>query len=68
MHTDTGGVAAGSHQNLSYAYDNVGNITSVTDTLWTGSRSFAYDHLNRLTQATGTFGQNLAQVTHSYGY
>jgi RHS repeat-associated protein len=68
MYTNGGGIAAGSHQNLSYAYDNVGNITFVTDGIWTGSRSFTYDNLNRLTQASGTFGQNLAQVTHSYSY
>ena len=29
--------------------DNLGNIKTITDTIWTGSRSFDYDDLNRLT-------------------
>jgi RHS repeat-associated protein len=43
-------------QNLSYTHDEVGNITQITDTLWTGSRTFGYDDLKRLTSASGTFG------------
>ncbi|MBI4488710.1 MAG: hypothetical protein HY694_06460, partial [Deltaproteobacteria bacterium] len=64
----TTGTSGGSYQNLSYTYDGVGNITSITDTLWTGSRSFSYDALNRLTSATGNFGTNQALVTHNYRY
>jgi YD repeat-containing protein len=48
--------ATNTQQNLAYTYDNLGNIKTITDTIWTGSRSFDYDDLNRLTQATGTFG------------
>jgi len=67
IYTTSGGVA-GPFQNLSYTYDQVGNITSVTDTLFTGSRGFTYDALNRLTQAQGNFGTNQALVTHNYSY
>lgn len=55
-------------QNLAYTYDEVGNVKTITDTIWSGSRSFQYDDLNRLKQATGTFGLNQAQVTHGYTY
>jgi YD repeat-containing protein len=55
-------------QNLAYTYDEVGNVKTITDTIWSGSRSFQYDDLNRLKQATGTFGLNQAQVTHDYTY
>jgi hypothetical protein len=65
-HTAAG--PSGAYQDLVYGYDNGGNITGITDNLWTASRSFVYDDLNRLTQATGNFGPNLAQVTHNYTY
>jgi RHS repeat-associated protein len=55
-------------QNLSYTYDEVGNVKTITDAVWTGSRSFEYDDLNRLKQATGTFSLNQALVTHNYTY
>jgi RHS repeat-associated protein len=48
--------AGGSFQNLTYDYDNVGNITTITDSLFTASRTFTYDALNRLGTASGTFG------------
>jgi RHS repeat-associated protein len=55
-------------QNLSYTYDPVGNITQVTDALYTGSRTFTYDALNRLTSASGPFGPNFTTVSQSYRY
>jgi YD repeat-containing protein len=41
----------GNHQNLTYDYNEVGNITSITDDTFTGDRTFTYDDLNRLTRA-----------------
>jgi len=55
-------------QNLAYTYDLVGNLKTVTDAVWTASRSFNYDDLNRMTQATGNFGVNQALVTQDYTY
>jgi len=49
-------------QNLSYQFDNVGNITSILDSVKTATQSFVYDDLNRLTQATGAYG------TRNYSY
>jgi RHS repeat-associated protein len=49
----------GSLQNLSYLYDNVGNITDILDNTLvnpTAGRTFAYDDLNRLISASGRFG------------
>ncbi len=47
--------------NLTYSYDNVGNITNITDYLdSTKTRNFVYDDLNRLIQAGSTsYGGNL---------
>lgn len=66
IHTGAGSTSV--YQDLNYTYDNGGNVNTVTDMLWTGSREFAYDDLNRLTQATGNFGPSLAEVTHNYAY
>jgi RHS repeat-associated protein len=56
-------------QNLSYTYDNVGNVASITDTQHTGGRTFGYDDLNRLTSGSGTFGgTNQSQTSCSYAY
>jgi RHS repeat-associated protein len=42
-------------QNISYAYDNAGNITTLTDHMdATNTQTFTYDHLSRLTQAQST--------------
>jgi RHS repeat-associated protein len=42
-------------QNLSYAYDNVGNIGTITDNVDnTRTQSFQYDDLNRIAQAQST--------------
>ncbi|MBU4487936.1 MAG: VCBS repeat-containing protein [Candidatus Omnitrophica bacterium] len=46
---------SGNIQNLTYGFDNVGNVLSITDTSSTGTntQSFEYDDLSRLTKATG---------------
>ena len=61
------GIVAGdgvtSVQDLTLAYDNVDNITAITDALDASrSQSFQYDDLYRLTQAIGLYG------TIDYGY
>jgi len=59
---------SGSYQNLVYDYDPVGNITAITDNIFTASRTFAYDALNRLTSASGDFGANQAFQNCAYVY
>lgn len=54
--------SSGVIQNLSYEFDNVGNIADITDSINTATQSFVYDDLDRLTQATGSYG------TLSYDY
>ncbi len=49
-------------QDLSYAYDAVGNIETITNTLASETNSYGYDALNRLTSWT------LNGVTETYGY
>ncbi len=48
------GLTAASHLNLSYAYNNGGQATSVTDTINPGQgvTSYTYDNLDRLSTAT----------------
>ncbi|PYM91302.1 MAG: hypothetical protein DME04_19325 [Candidatus Rokuibacteriota bacterium] len=58
----------GSHQNLTYGHDPAGNITWVSDAVWTASRNFTYDALNRLTSANGTFGAGPDPTTENYDY
>src|SRR5438093_2569048 len=48
-------------QNLTYGYDNKGNVTAITDTI-NGNQTFGYDELDRLTSATGPYGSQ----TYSY--
>src|SRR2546425_5632828 len=48
-------------QNLTYGYDNKGNVTAITDTI-NGNQTFGYDELDRLTSATGPYG------SHTYSY
>ncbi len=59
-------------QNLTYAYDAGGLITSITDSLWTGSRTFGYDPLGRLLSASGPFGPLIGglpgQTAQTYSY
>ncbi len=50
-------------QSFGYAYDNVGNITTLTDNRTpANSQTFTYDALDRLVSATGSYG------SHSYSY
>jgi YD repeat-containing protein len=70
----------GSLQSLSYAYDNVGNVTAITDNRDSANnQTFTYDSLNRLQTATGPYGTQgytysaigniltKAGVTYTYG-
>lgn len=66
-------------QNLSYTFDNVGNIKGIVDRVNTGTQSFIYDDLDRLTNASGSYGSlsyqydptgnmiNKEGVNYSYG-
>src|SRR3989339_109479 len=49
---------SGTIQNFTYAYDNIGNITSITDSAGSMSQSFIYDELSRLKLAVSaaTYG------------
>ena len=60
------GAAPTSLQNLTYAYDNVGNIQSITDALTTEAQAFGYDALDRLISANATNGP--APYSETYGY
>ncbi|MBI4847635.1 MAG: hypothetical protein HY808_03540, partial [Nitrospirae bacterium] len=55
--------------NLSYAYDNGGNITGITDYLdSTKNRTYGYDALDRLTSATSTsYGGTLTWQYNTIG-
>ncbi|HTM07264.1 MAG TPA: FG-GAP-like repeat-containing protein, partial [Verrucomicrobiae bacterium] len=56
-------------QDLDYDYDDVGNTTSITDHLFTGTRDLLrYDELNRLVEARGKFDTNQGQITCGYSY
>ena len=55
-------------QELHYAYDNNGNITSLTDARNSGQvQSFGYDWLDRLTSAS-TNAAGTGQYSHAYSY
>ena len=41
-------------QNLSYQFDNVGNVKRIQDTINTATQTFQYDDLNRLRYAAGS--------------
>jgi len=43
-------------QNMTYAYDSLGNVTTRQDNTGNLSESYTYDNLNRLTNATATSG------------
>ncbi|OGS15764.1 MAG: hypothetical protein A2251_08760 [Elusimicrobia bacterium RIFOXYA2_FULL_47_53] len=45
----------GALQNYGYAYDNVGNITDITDYVSNMTQNFGYDDLNRLILAVGPY-------------
>ncbi len=52
-------------QNLSYAFDNVGNVKSITDASFggTNTQTFEYDALSRLTKAAG---ENYGTINYKY--
>ena len=52
--------AGNSIQNLSYGYDNVGNVTNLTDILNNKTSNYTYDDLNRLTnwELVATYSQS----------
>ena len=52
-------------QNLTYAYDPAGNISSVTDSLKAATQTFGYDSLHRLTSASSAAAP---AYTHAYAY
>jgi len=55
-------------QNLSYGFDNGGNVTGITDAINSGQAlSFGYDWLNRLTSASST-AVGTGQYNHTYAY
>ncbi len=58
----------GNFQNLTYDYDNVGNILTITDSLFTATRTFTYDGLNRLSTASGNFGPDQGYTMRSYTF
>ncbi|MBI5050671.1 MAG: hypothetical protein HZC11_07350 [Nitrospirae bacterium] len=47
---------AGKIQDLSYQFDNTGNIRNIVDAVNTATQSFVYDDLNRLISASGSYG------------
>jgi RHS repeat-associated protein len=61
-------LAIGSLQNLTYAYDSVGNINTITDSINSQTQSFGYDALDRLTSASasGESWQGAYSETYSY--
>jgi len=55
-------------QSLSYSYDNVGNIATITDLIdGTRTQSFQYDSLNRIAQAQSTAYGTLAYNIDAIG-
>ena len=59
-------LTTGSLQNINYAYDPVGNISQIQDSITNETQSFGYDTLGRLTSATVTSGP--APYSETYGY
>jgi RHS repeat-associated protein len=47
---------SGKIQDLSYQFDNTGNIRNIVDAVNTATQSFVYDDLNRLISASGSYG------------
>jgi len=67
-HIDTAGGTGGPLEDTACDHDEIGNITAITDNIFTASRTFAYDALNRLTSASGDFGANQAFQNCAYVY
>ncbi len=54
---------SGTIQNLSYNFDNVGNVIQITDAVGTASQTFSYDDLYRLKSANGSYG-NISEIVY----
>lgn len=54
-------------QDLNYTYDNVGNVSSITDAVESKTQQFTYDDLDRLKTATESAGFNYAYNYSSIG-
>ncbi|MCA9950619.1 MAG: peptidoglycan DD-metalloendopeptidase family protein [Anaerolineales bacterium] len=67
LRLDQGGSGA-NLQNLSYTYDDAGNITTISDGVNASqTQTFDYDWLNRLTSAS-TDAAGTGQYSHTYDY
>ena len=73
---DPNGVALGPFQNITYTYDNIGDVTSVVNNLAVpappvfggpSTQTFRYDDLDRLTSASGSY-QYEPDKTNRYTY
>jgi RHS repeat-associated protein len=68
------GTSAGSYtnlQNITYSYDDQGNVLSITDAAAFGgsqTQTFTYDALNRLVTAQASGGSNGVYTVRSYNY
>ncbi|MBI4087020.1 VCBS repeat-containing protein, partial [Candidatus Kaiserbacteria bacterium] len=66
----TAAIATDLLQDISFTYDNIGNITALTDRSGTGAAktlAFSYDDLNRLTMASTTSASS-TPYRHTYAY
>ncbi|MBC6940961.1 MAG: RHS repeat protein [Chloroflexi bacterium] len=61
-------IAAGSLQNMTYAYDSTGNISTITDSINSLTQSFDYDALDRLTSASASGTQAQGAYSEIYQY
>src|SRR5690606_25420273 len=59
----TGNSPINNRQNLSFTFDNIGNLTGRTDTIKAFTETFTYDTLNRLTTTSANFGNGQLQTT-----
>jgi uncharacterized protein (TIGR02594 family) len=69
LHTlTTSDSASQTIQDLSYGYDNVGNVMSITDSLNSVTQTFVYDEVDRLTHAQASTGDPARQYNLTYTY
>jgi RHS repeat-associated protein len=59
-------MSLGSLQNLTYTYDDIGNISQIQDAITNETQTFLYDTIYRLTSAAASNG--LAPYSESYAY
>lgn len=60
-------IHTGGLQDLSYTYDNGGNVASITDALTAKTQTFAYDSFERLINASETGGYNYSYQYNAIG-